>query len=148
MHLLTLFIFFYYQYYAEPPVRCYAPDFQSAKVELGSYLQSDFPDLLTRLTAEEREQLVAARANQAAAVFEQARLAGSDVLQAQEIAIAELTNGLSFSTYTVLNELLETEFLPAYQRLTQLGERLAFLPEICPLLEKLVQKYELDTGEN
>ena len=115
---------------------------------LRSYLQSDFPDLLTRLTAEEREQLVAARANQAAAVFEQARLAGSDVPQAQETAIAALTNGLLFPTYTVLNELLETEFLPAYQRLTQLGKRQSFLTEICPLLEKLVQKYELDTGEN
>ena len=31
VHLLALFIFFYYKYYAGPPVRCYAPDFQSEK---------------------------------------------------------------------------------------------------------------------
>lgn len=115
---------------------------------LQSYLQSDFSDLLARLTPEEIENLVSERANQAASIFEQERLSGKDVLQAQEIAITELTNGLSFSTYSFLNNLLETEFLSDYQRLTASDKRQTFLIAICPLLERLVQKYELKSGEN
>ncbi|WP_041344149.1 DUF1896 family protein [Runella slithyformis] len=115
---------------------------------LQSYLQSDFSDLLARLTPEEIENLVSERANQAASIFEQERLSGKDVLQAQEIAITELTNGLSFSTYSFLNNLLETEFLSDYQRLTASDKRQTFLIAICPLLERLVQKYESKSGEN
>lgn len=116
---------------------------------LQSYLQSDFPDVLARLNTEEMENLVSERVNQAASIFEQERLAGKDVLQAQEVAIAELTNGLSVSTYSFLNNLLETEFLSDYQRLTVLDKRQTFLIAICPLLEKLVKKHEKsDTGEN
>lgn len=114
---------------------------------LQSYLQSEFPDVLAKLTTEEIENLVSERLNQAASIFEQERLAGKDVLQAQEVAIAELTNGLSFSTYSFLNNLLETEFLSDYQRLTVLYKRQTFLIAICPLLERLVQKYESETGE-
>lgn len=115
---------------------------------LQSYLQSDFPDLLARLTPEEIENLVLERTNQAASIFEQERLAGKDILQSQEVAIAELTNGLSFSTYSFLNHLLETEFLPDYQRLIASEKRQTFLIAICPLLEKLVHKYESESGEN
>lgn len=115
---------------------------------LQDYLQSDFSESLAQLNPEEIAGLVSERANRAAAVFEQERLAGRDVLQAQEVAIAELTSGLYFSTYSFLNELLETEFLPDYQRLTQLGKRQSFLMEVCPLLEKLVQKHESETGDN
>jgi len=116
---------------------------------LQSYLQSDFPDLLARLTTEEIESLVSERVNQAASIFERDRLAGKNVLQAQEVAIAELTNGLSFSTYSFLTHLLETEFLSDYQRLTAFDKRQTFLIAICPLLQNLVQKHEeADTGEN
>lgn len=115
---------------------------------LQSYLQSDFPDLLAQLTPEEIENLVLERTNQAASIFEEERLAGKDVLQAQEVAIAELTNGLSFSTYSFLNNLLETEFLYDYQRLIVSEKRQTFLIAICPLLEKLVHKYESESGEN
>jgi len=116
---------------------------------LQSYLQSEFPDVLAKLTTEEIENLVSERVNQAASIFEQERLSGKDVLQAQEVAIADLTNGLSFSIYTFLNNLLETEFLPDYQRLIASEKRQSFLITICPLLEKLVKNYEeSDTGEN
>lgn len=115
---------------------------------LQSYLQSEFPDVLARLTTEEIENLVSERVNQAASIFEQERLTGKDVLQAQEVAIAELTNGLSVSTYSFLNNLLEIEFLSDYQRLTVLDKRQTFLIAICPLLERLVQKYESESGEN
>ena len=115
---------------------------------LQSYLQSEFPDVLDKLTTEEIESLVSERANQAASIFEQERLSGKDVLQAQEVAIAELTNGLSFSTYSFLNDLLETEFLPDYQRLIASEKLQTFLIAVCPLLEKLVHKYEAESGEN
>jgi hypothetical protein len=116
---------------------------------LQSYLQSDFPDLLARLTTEEIESLVSERVNQAASIFERDRLAGKNVLQAQEVAIAELTNGLSFSTYSFLTHLLETEFPSDYQRLTVFDKRQTFLIAICPLLQNLVQKHEeAVTGEN
>jgi len=116
---------------------------------LQSYLQRDFPDLLAKLTSEEKENLISERVNQAATTFEQERLAGKDVLQAQEAAIGQLTHGLLFSTYSFLNNLLETEFLPDYQRLSVSGKRQTFLIAICPLLEKLVKKHEeSDTGEN
>ncbi|HAK78564.1 MAG TPA: hypothetical protein DCM71_17055, partial [Runella sp.] len=72
-------------------------------IYLQSYLQSDFSDVLAKLTTEEIENLVSERVNQAASIFEQERLAGKDVLQAQEAALAKLTNGLSFSTYSFLN---------------------------------------------
>ena len=117
-------------------------------IYLQSYLQSDFSDVLAKLTTEEIENLVSERVNQAASIFEQERLAGKDILQAQEVAIAELTNGLSFSTYSFLNNLLETEFLSDYQRLTASEKRQTFLIAICPLLEKLVQKHESETGDN
>ncbi|MBB3841866.1 hypothetical protein FHS57_005895 [Runella defluvii] len=118
-------------------------------IYLQSYLQSDFSDVLAKLTTEEIENLVSERVNQAASIFEQERLAGKDILQAQEVAIAELTNGLSFSTYSFLNNLLETEFLSDYQRLTASEKRQTFLIAICPLLENLVKKHEeSDTGEN
>lgn len=81
---------------------------------LQSYVQSEFPDVLAKLTTEEIENLVSERVNQAASIFEQERLAGKDVLQAQEVALAELTNGLSFSSYSFLTHLLETEFLYDY----------------------------------
>lgn len=115
---------------------------------LQSYLQSEFPDVLDKLTTEEIESLVSERVNQAASIFEQERLSGKDVLQALEVAIAELTNGLSFSTYSFLNHLLETEFLPDYQRLIASEKRQTFLIAICPLFEKLVHKYESESGEN
>lgn len=115
---------------------------------LQSYLQSDFPDLLAQLAPEEIENLVLERANQAASIFEQERLAGKDVLQAQEVAIAELTNSLSFSTYSFLTHLLETEFSSDYQKITSLCKQQTFLITICPLLEKLVHKYESESGEN
>ena len=117
-------------------------------IYLQSYLQSDFSDVLAKLTTEEIENLVSERVNQAASIFEQERLAGKDILQAQEVAIAELTNGLSFSTYSFLNHLLETEFLSDYQRLIASEKRQTFLIAICPLLEKLVHKYESESGEN
>ena len=117
-------------------------------IYLQSYLQSDFPDLLARLTTEEIESLVSERVNQAASNFERDRTAGKNVLQAQEVAIAELTNGLSFSTYSFLTHLLEIEFMPDYQRLTSSDKRQTFLIAICPLLEKLVQKHESETGDN
>lgn len=115
---------------------------------LQSHLQSDFPDVLARLNTVEIENLVSERVNQAASVFEQQRLAGKDVLQAQEVAIAELTNGLSFSTYSFLDNLLKTEFVADYQRLTASDKRQTFLIAICPLLERLVQKYESESGKN
>jgi hypothetical protein len=115
---------------------------------LQSYLQSDFPDLLARLTTEEIESLVSERVNQAASVFERDRLAGKNVLQVQEVALAELTKGLLFSTYSFLNNLLETEFLSDFQRLRASGEYQTFLIEICPILEQLVQKHESETVEN
>ena len=118
-------------------------------IYLQSYLQSDFPDVLAKLTTEEIEKLVSERVNQAASIFEQERLAGKDVLQAQEAALAKLTNGLSFSTYSFLNNLLETEFLSDYQRLSASDKRQTFLIAICPLLEKLVKKQEeSETGGN
>lgn len=115
---------------------------------LQSYLQSQFPDVLARLHTEEIENLVSERTSQAASIFEQERLSGKDVLQAQEVAIAELTNGLSFSTYSFLDNLLETEFVADYQRLTASDKRQTFLIAICPLLERLVQKYESESGKN
>lgn len=115
---------------------------------LQNYLESDFPDLLAKLTIEEQERFISERVSQAATTFEQERLAGKDVLQAQEAAIGQLTHGLLFSTYSFLINLIETEFLSDFQRLTASGEYQTFLIKICPLLEQLVQKYESETGEN
>lgn len=115
---------------------------------LQSYLQSDFPDLLATLTADEKDRFTAERTNQAAVAFERERLSGKDVLHALETALAELTDGLSYSTYSFLNNLLETEFPSDCQKLTASEKRQTFLMAICPLLEKPVQKYESETGDN
>lgn len=115
---------------------------------LKNYLQSDFPDVLVKLTKEEQVSFIQERTRQAATTFEQERLAGKDILQAQEAAITQLTHGLLLSTYLFLEDLLETEFRQEFQRLANSGKCQTFLITVCPTLEQLVQKYHSETGEN
>lgn len=111
---------------------------------LKNHLQSDFPELLRKLSSVEVENLLTERVIQATVTFENARREGLDIPSVQEMAIATLVQGLTFSTYVFLHDVLEREFKPEFGQLAQQQRLVVFLLSLCVTLDEAVQGYEAD----
>ena len=111
---------------------------------LKNHLQSDFPELLRKLGAVEVENLLNERVIQATVTFENVRREGLDISSAQEMAVAALLQGLNFSTYVFLHDVLEKEFKPEFGQLAQQQLLAGFLLSLSATLDEAVQGYEAD----
>lgn len=80
------------------------------------------------------------RADSAAALFEESRLEGYSIIEAQEFAMAELTKELHFSKRHMMLEILESEF----NDVIPVEKRAEFVVKITPILDKIFSKYLLD----
>lgn len=83
------------------------------------------------------------RADQAAAVYERARLDGHAADGAQELAMAALTDGLHYSKYGILREVVESEF---YDEVPE-AEREAFTRKLLPLVGNVFAIYDLSEND-
>lgn len=111
---------------------------------LKNHLQSDFPELLRKLGSVEVENLLNERVIQATVTFENARREGLNISSAQEMAVAALVQGLNFSTYVFLHDILEVEFKSEFGQLTQQQRLAGFLLSLSATLDESVQSYEAD----
>lgn len=111
---------------------------------LKNHLQSDFPELIRKLGSVEVENLLNERVLQATVTFENARREGLNISSAQEMAVAALVQGLNFSTYVFLHDVLEKEFKPEFGHLAQQQRLAGFLLSLCATLDEAVQGYEAD----
>ena len=111
---------------------------------LKNHLQSDFPELLRKLGAVEVENLLNERVIQATVTFENARREGLDIPSAQEMAVVALVQGLNFSTYVFLHDVLEKEFKSEFRQLAQQQRLAGFLLSLSATLDEAVQGYEAD----
>ncbi|MCS2520414.1 MULTISPECIES: DUF1896 family protein [Bacteroides] len=98
-----------------------------------NYLKESHPDKANDMA------LVEERAQRAANVYDQSFREGYPAAGAQELAMKSLLEGLHFSKYDLLRDVLESEFegeLP--------GEEIpAFARKLLPLLENVFSIYEL-----
>lgn len=111
---------------------------------LKNHLQSDFPELLRKLSSVEVENLLNERVIQATVTFENARREGLDIPSAQEMAVVALVQGLNFSTYVFLHDVLEKEFKSEFRQLAQQQRLAGFLLSLSATLDEAVQGYEAD----
>lgn len=79
------------------------------------------------------------RAELAASIYEQARREGKDFIQAQELAMAELTRGLNLSKWNVLHDVVENEFSFGVSDV----KVDAFVEKLLPLVEAVFSIYDL-----
>lgn len=79
------------------------------------------------------------RADRAAETYEQARLDGCSADGAQELAMAELLQGLHYSRYNILHEVVENEFAGEVPE----TERGAFVARLLPLVGNVFSIYDL-----
>ncbi|MFT3752275.1 MAG: DUF1896 family protein [Paludibacter sp.] len=98
-----------------------------------SYLTENQPNLLSNT------DLIEERANHATDSYEQARLEGYTVEGAQELAMATLLQGLHFSKFNTLIEVLWNEF---EQEVPQ-GKATELAFKLLPSLERVFSKYSL-----
>lgn len=82
---------------------------------------------------------IESRADHAADVYEQSRLQGYTPEGAQELAMAALTEGLHFSKYNTIIEVLWNEFGDEVEP----GNALAFALTLQPVLEAVFARYPL-----
>lgn len=83
-------------------------------------------------------EFITGREEAAAETFEKARLEGSSTEAAQEEAMRVLLEGLHFSPYALLLEVVENEFSEEVQK----QEREAFCRELFPYLKNLLGGYD------
>lgn len=81
--------------------------------------------------------LISEREEAASEIFEKERAAGSTVEAAQEEAMRILLEGLHFSPYALLREVMENEFADEVAD----SDREAFCRELFPYLKKLLGGY-------
>lgn len=98
-----------------------------------NYLKENHPD---RVSAPD---FINERANRAAEVYEQSRLDGNTPDGAQELAMAALVEGLHFSKYNTIIEVLWNEF----ENEVDPGNAPAFALKLLPTLEYLFSHYIL-----
>ncbi|MFK2379921.1 DUF1896 family protein [Bacteroides fragilis] len=82
------------------------------------------------------------RANHAADVYEQSRLEGATPEGAQELAMAALLQGLHFSKYNIVIEVLWNEFADEVPP----GDAPAFALTLLPAMEEVFVRYPLTDG--
>lgn len=79
------------------------------------------------------------RADSAAETYERARLEGYPADGAQELAMAELLQGLHYSRYNILHEVVENEFAGEMPE----TEREVFVARLLPLVGNVFSIYDL-----
>ena len=119
-------------------------DLDFFELYLTDFLQSDFPELLRKLSSSEIKTLLTVRASNATTTFENARLDGLTVMAAQEVAIHSLVKGLDFSIYNFLHDTLEKEFKQIFETLTQQQRLVPILLSFCAPLNDFILQYEID----
>lgn len=97
------------------------------------YLKENHPDKATDT------DFIAGRADRAADVYEQSRLSGYTPEGAQELAMAALMEGLHFSKYNTIIEVLWNEFADEVPP----GEAAKFALKLQPELEEVFTRYPL-----
>ena len=100
--------------------------------------------LLDYLTTNKFEQatdetFIRERADRAAEAYERARLEGYPADGAQELAMKVLTEGLHYSKYAILREVVENEFAGEVPE----AEREAFTRKLLPLVRNVFSIYDL-----
>ncbi|MCZ2515328.1 MULTISPECIES: DUF1896 domain-containing protein [Bacteroidales] len=100
--------------------------------------------LLDYLTTNKFEQatdetFIRERADRAAEAYERARLEGYPADGAQELAMKVLTEGLHYSKYAILREVVENEFAGEVPE----AEREAFTRKLLPLVGNVFSIYDL-----
>ena len=100
--------------------------------------------LLDYLTTNKFEQatdeaFIRERADRAAEAYERARLEGYSADGAQELAMKTLTEGLRYSKYAILREIVENEFAGEVPE----TEREAFTRKLLPLVGNVFSIYDL-----
>ena len=85
------------------------------------------------------EAFIRERADRAAEAYERARLEGYPADGAQEVAMKVLTEGLRYSKYAILREVVENEFAGEVPE----AEREAFTLKLLPLVENVFSIYDL-----
>jgi hypothetical protein len=98
-----------------------------------SYLKENHPDKVSD------NSFIEARSALAADVFEQSRLEGYTIEGAQELAMDTLMQGLHFSRYNIIVEVLWNEF----ENEVPQGEAASLALELLPSLEKIFSQYPL-----
>ena len=119
-------------------------DLDFFELYLTDFLQSDFPELLRKLSSSEIKTLLTVRASNATTAFENARKEGLTVMTAQEVAIHSLVQGLDFSIYNFLHDTLEKEFKQIFETLTQQQRLVPVLLSFCAPLNDFILQYEID----
>ena len=119
-------------------------DLDFFELYLTDFLQSDFPELLRKLSSSEIKTLLTVRASNATTAFENARREGLTVMAAQEVAIHSLVKGLNFSIYNFLHDTLEKEFKHIFEALPQQQRLVPILLSFCTPLNDFILQYEMD----
>ena len=83
------------------------------------------------------------RADRAAETYERARLEGYPADGAQELAMKVLTEGLHYSKYAILREVVENEFAGEVPE----SERESFLQRLLPLVGNVFSVYDLSDDD-
>lgn len=98
-----------------------------------SYLKENHPDKSTDT------DFINSRSDHAAAIYEQSRLEGYTPEGAQELAMAALMEGLHFSAYNTIIEVLWNEF----ENEVEPGDAPAFALKLLPILKPIFSRYPL-----
>ena len=85
------------------------------------------------------EAFIRERADRAAEAYERARLNGASTAGAQELAMNTLMEGLRYSKYAILREVVENEFADDVPE----AEREAFTRKLLPLVGNVFSIYDL-----
>ena len=89
------------------------------------------------------EAFIRERADRAAETYERARLEGYPADGAQELAMRTLTEGLRYSKYAILREVVENEFTGEVPE----SERESFLQRLLPLVGNVFSVYYLSDDD-
>ena len=89
------------------------------------------------------EAFIRERADRAAETYEQARLDGYPAEGAQELAMNVLLDGLHYSKYAILREVVETEFADEVPE----EKREAFIQKLLPLVDAVFSIYDLSDDD-
>ena len=85
------------------------------------------------------EAFIRERADRAAEIYEWARLDGASTAGAQELAMNTLMEGLRYSKYAILRDVVENEFAEEVPE----AEREAFTQKLLPLVRNVFSIYDL-----
>lgn len=102
------------------------------KLSLLNYLRESFPELLND------EEFINSRSDRAAQAYEDATLQGYNSIGASELSNVVLYEGLHFSKFDTIKEVLDREFSDQFE------EYAPFALKMLPLCEEAFAKYTLN----